>query len=997
MSIKPLPGDVVAQIKSSVVVTSLNSVITGLIANSLDAQASRINISVDYLKGNCSVEDNGNGIPPSEFHDDGGLGRLHYTSKYPAHPHIYGKHGVFLASVASLSLLSITSHHRDFHSHNSIRIHNSRTLTRNTPCLPEQRLLAFAHGTRVTVRDLFGAMPVRAKHRALQAEKSSFTRDWDRLALDVVALLISWSGAVSVSIREGGSRQRLSFKTGSERRQWVSDSCRLLHQASFLNTPDTSNWVTIGASSPALSVSGYVCREPVATKRVQFISLGIQPLFNQSRGNVMYEEVNKVFADSCFGLVEDESDADVLPNQSNPDGSTQKELKARRGVDRWPMFFLKITPTTSATRSLNVDDVLDDRQPSLAAILDLLKAMFYEFLKRDHCRPRNLVLSSKPDSRGRNKNGDSLGVDETVSAASSRNSSASKRPRLASAVDSRDTLGTAVMDDRPQSPFAFWSKVKSGHPLQPFNESAPSRSLTQSLSTTPTQSSRNSLSDLDVVRTPPASSAAESTRPPLFDAKGKLTRKPFDDIDPRELISRSTTREPDPEVVPAIDSAPVPVPVPIEASAPPSGPLPQDETVQWFNPVTKMVTTINARTGFIMAAKPLTLTRRTSERNARGANHDSEQRYSDGATETTSWTTDLISKWKNPVFDLTEDPIPKLPDVVEMLGLEPRVPGHHCHHGEASFNMGTRHETTAMGLQGRLSKDTLEKAQLIAQVDKKFIIAKVSLDRVGEQFIDKHEQFEASSVLILIDQHAADERCRVESLMSDYFHPAIDSDGTETWKAVSETLPRPVQFELSAQDKDLLLQFQPYFHYWGIYYELQASAPPTGDRNTSRNLKAKVSVRSLPPAILERCRTDPRLLAELIRTEAWRLKDEDRPSQAPYPRLVSSGNMAGYAPVWVPLFHGCPPGILELVNSRSCRSAIMFNDPLTLEQCSDLLTRLGRCTFPFQCAHGRPSMVPLVDLGDGSIPLGNMSDDGPVEDDGEGFARAFKKWKQIRK
>lgn len=85
MSIKPLPGDVVAQIKSSVVITSLNNVITGLITNSLDAQATRINASVDYARGNCSVEDNGIGIPPSEFREDGGLGQLHCMCAHRSH------------------------------------------------------------------------------------------------------------------------------------------------------------------------------------------------------------------------------------------------------------------------------------------------------------------------------------------------------------------------------------------------------------------------------------------------------------------------------------------------------------------------------------------------------------------------------------------------------------------------------------------------------------------------------------------------------------------------------------------------------------------------------------------------------------------------------------------------------------------------------------------------------------------------------------------------
>lgn len=77
MSIQPLPGDVVAQIKSSAVITSLNGVVSGLLQNSLDAGASKINIAIDYGRGNCSVEDNGLGIAPASFQEDGGLGELH--------------------------------------------------------------------------------------------------------------------------------------------------------------------------------------------------------------------------------------------------------------------------------------------------------------------------------------------------------------------------------------------------------------------------------------------------------------------------------------------------------------------------------------------------------------------------------------------------------------------------------------------------------------------------------------------------------------------------------------------------------------------------------------------------------------------------------------------------------------------------------------------------------------------------------------------------------
>lgn len=80
MSIRHLPQDVVDKIKSSVVITSLNGVACGLLANALDAGAFKVYISVDYVRGNCTVEDNGLGILPAEFKEDGGLGKLHRKS-----------------------------------------------------------------------------------------------------------------------------------------------------------------------------------------------------------------------------------------------------------------------------------------------------------------------------------------------------------------------------------------------------------------------------------------------------------------------------------------------------------------------------------------------------------------------------------------------------------------------------------------------------------------------------------------------------------------------------------------------------------------------------------------------------------------------------------------------------------------------------------------------------------------------------------------------------
>lgn len=77
MSIKPLPSEVVAQIKSSITITSLNGVDCELVKNSLDAGATKLDITVDYGRGSCTVEDDGFGILPSDFRDEGGLGNLY--------------------------------------------------------------------------------------------------------------------------------------------------------------------------------------------------------------------------------------------------------------------------------------------------------------------------------------------------------------------------------------------------------------------------------------------------------------------------------------------------------------------------------------------------------------------------------------------------------------------------------------------------------------------------------------------------------------------------------------------------------------------------------------------------------------------------------------------------------------------------------------------------------------------------------------------------------
>lgn len=54
-----------------------------------------------------------------------------------------------------------------------------------------------------------------------------------------------------------------------------------------------------------------------------------------------------------------------------------------------------------------------------------------------------------------------------------------------------------------------------------------------------------------------------------------------------------------------------------------------------------------------------------------------------------------------------------------------------------------------------------------------------------------------------------------------------------------------------------------------------------------------------------------------------------------------------------------PPFLNRILSSKACHSAIKFGDELTNEECFQLIQLLFQTQFPFQCAHGRPSIVPL--------------------------------------
>lgn len=275
-----------------------------------------------------------------------------------------------------------------------------------------------------------------------------------------------------------------------------------------------------------------------------------------------------------------------------------------------------------------------------------------------------------------------------------------------------------------------------------------------------------------------------------------------------------------------------------------------------------------------------------------------------------SWIEEVFSGWENPVFPPVEPPIPRISNLLE--GITPQVVSGSLRPMADSVSLGGSGEVPAIGQAIQISRISLRKAKIIGQVDKKFILVMATPDATGPTYAQPHPGEDPRTLLIIIDQHAADERCRVESLMSSYFSP--DESGSGLWGARTEALEKSLVFELPKKEGCFFEVYQEHFEHWGIVFKVTFHID-TG-REGGEEDNAKVEVQALPPSILERCRLEPKLLINLLRQEIWKLHDEPTVAAKREDKVAEEqGNR-----YWVSLFHGCPQGILDLINSRSCRS-----------------------------------------------------------------------------
>nr|XP_045010520.1 DNA mismatch repair protein Mlh3 isoform X2 [Jaculus jaculus] len=226
----------------------------------------------------------------------------------------------------------------------------------------------------------------------------------------------------------------------------------------------------------------------------------------------------------------------------------------------------------------------------------------------------------------------------------------------------------------------------------------------------------------------------------------------------------------------------------------------------------------------------------------------------------------------------------------------------------------------------RFTKEMIHSVQVLQQVDNKFIACLMStkMEEDGKA---------GGNLLVLVDQHAAHERVRLEQLIADSYEKQPQGSGRK--KLLYSTVIPPLEITVTEEQRRLLR----YYHNNLEDLGLELIFPDTSD--------SLVLVGKVPLCFVEREANEIRrgrstvtktIVEEFIREQVEMLQ--------------TTGGIQGTLPLTVQ----------KVLASQACHGAIKFNDGLSLEECYRLIEALSWCQLPFQCAHGRPSMLPLADM-----------------------------------
>ncbi|XP_074662885.1 DNA mismatch repair protein Mlh3-like [Tubulanus polymorphus] len=209
----------------------------------------------------------------------------------------------------------------------------------------------------------------------------------------------------------------------------------------------------------------------------------------------------------------------------------------------------------------------------------------------------------------------------------------------------------------------------------------------------------------------------------------------------------------------------------------------------------------------------------------------------------------------------------------------------------------------------------LMNALVIQQIDRKFIACLLQVDNRQSEH----------NLLVLIDQHAADERVRLEKFILELKE---EVNGTSYIK--STDISPAIQLQLHPSEIRILKANPEHFLRKGVKFSSICEAEST------------VSVTKVPSCFIQAVDTSTTFInLKLLIQDEIQLIEKTGGANTTIPRCI-----------------------FMLLSSQACHGAIKFGDEMTQTECENLIQLLSNCDLPFQCAHGRPSIVPIIDLMD---------------------------------
>jgi len=193
----------------------------------------------------------------------------------------------------------------------------------------------------------------------------------------------------------------------------------------------------------------------------------------------------------------------------------------------------------------------------------------------------------------------------------------------------------------------------------------------------------------------------------------------------------------------------------------------------------------------------------------------------------------------------------------------------------------------------------------------------------------------------------------------------VEGSGKQSVNSVELDPPRPIL--LSRREASILRGTQSILKRW--CFDLSWPQSESGDQTIDQDAYEQFLVHSVPHVVSDKLLAGDELRNFLKEYAAESETDDVLPAL----RSETQGGDQDHL-TWHKALRWCPKGLLGLVNSRACRGAIMFNDSLSIEQCERLMVQLAETAFPFQCAHGRPSLVPLPGTSECSFGQGRQRD-----------------------